>query len=395
MEVFDAIVVGGGPVGLCLSCLLAGNRARVLVLERQTRPSQTSRAIGVTPPSLRIADGLGVAGELIARGTRVTRAYVHGDGPLGSVSFDLLPQPFRFILSVPQTETEEVLRGLLEHQDNATFLAGAEAESVDLGVPGGPLVRWRRAGRVSRAQGRFLCGCDGAGSLVRRELGLRFRGGPYRRFFLMADYASEAGLGRDAHLYFTPRGSVESFPLPGGKRRWIAQTGALLDPHPAGALEEIVHERTGIALEPAEATWRSSFQPGRYEAEAMAVGPVALCGDAAHVMAPIGGQGMNTGFADAELLAALLHDQLQRNGAVVPPAYESYRRRAVRSAARRAAASMNVGTITGPGGSGVRNALIRMLLHSPFRRAVPPHFAMLTIPFGSLAEVVARAPVLG
>jgi 2-polyprenyl-6-methoxyphenol hydroxylase-like FAD-dependent oxidoreductase len=394
MEIFDVVVVGAGPVGLCLSCLLAGSGTRVLLLERRAFPSDTSRAIGITPPTLRIMEGLGLAADLIERGVPVRRAHVHGAGNLGTVSFDHLPEPFQFILSVPQTATEEILGALSATCDNVTLMRGTEVHGLDVPAAGHPVVHWQRRGRSQSARARYVCGCDGARSRVREALGLAFRGGRYERFFLMADFRSNAGLGEDAHLFFTPLGSVESFPLPEGGRRWIAQTTQLPEGPGAGVLETLVAERTGIRLDPNEATWRSSFQPERYESEAMVSGPVALCGDAAHVMAPIGGQGMNTGFADAELLAALLTHRLRQGAGKIPEAYQTYRRRAVRSASRRAASSMNIGTIRGRPWSALRNLFIWMLLHSALQRAVPSHFAMLTIPFGSLSEVVARAQVI-
>ena len=153
----------------------------------------------------------------------------------------------------------------------------------------------------------LLAACDGAGSPLAGFLGLRRR---VRRFpvaFRMGDYRDESGLGPVAHLYFTRLGSVESFPMPGGLRRWIVQATGAEEPEPSfEKVEAQVLARTGQRLDPGGRVWASAFRPERTELERFRAGRVVFCGDAAHTMPPIGGQGMNTGFADARLLARVL-----------------------------------------------------------------------------------------
>ena len=64
----DVIVVGAGPVGLLLACLLGQARLRVVVLEKRTAPIPHSAAIGITPPSLHILAKLGMEGDFLAEG---------------------------------------------------------------------------------------------------------------------------------------------------------------------------------------------------------------------------------------------------------------------------------------------------------------------------------------
>jgi 2-polyprenyl-6-methoxyphenol hydroxylase-like FAD-dependent oxidoreductase len=103
-------------------------------------------------------------------------------------------------------------------------------------------------------------------------------------------------------------------------------------------------------------------------------------------MSPIGGQCMNTGFADAEMLAHLLARVLRDGKAAGPllAAYSRDRSAAFRVAAARAARGMWLGTRTGIVGSALRRALItRVLLRPSVKDALPAYFAMLDLPFST------------
>src|SRR5688572_28297789 len=106
----DVAIVGAGPVGLLLGCLLAQRGVEVRVLERLASLSSSSRAIGVHPPGLQCLREVGVAGALVQRGVRVQSGRVLCAGrAVGEIGFETLPPPFDFVLSVPQAETERLL----------------------------------------------------------------------------------------------------------------------------------------------------------------------------------------------------------------------------------------------------------------------------------------------
>jgi 2-polyprenyl-6-methoxyphenol hydroxylase-like FAD-dependent oxidoreductase len=387
----EVIIVGAGPVGLMLAALLGKRGRQVLVLEKRPLRASGSNAIGVSPPSLALLGKLGLASDLKLWGALIEQVYVHGQDQslLGKVEFD---NP---ILAVPQGVTEMLLEQKLREFQNVTVEYGWEFQSFDQG-PGFLTAMFQDAAGNPRAEkGSFLVGCDGTKSVVRNSIEVKWRPRHFDSTFLMGDYTDATGWAHEAHLFFTSYGAVESFPLGQGKRRWIVQTPTFMD-DPGSYLEDQVQQRTGIVLDPATRTWQSPFGIHRWISSHYAWGRVYLAGDSAHQMSPIGGQGMNTGFADAEFLAALLDARLEKPDSPLAEKwnqlYSQVRRKAGRVAAARSELSMTVGTVRG-WASAPRNGVLAWGLRA-LKKQIPPHYAMLTIPFRNLAQAKARYPEL-
>jgi 2-polyprenyl-6-methoxyphenol hydroxylase-like FAD-dependent oxidoreductase len=241
----------------------------------------------------------------------------------------------------------------------------------------------------------FLCVCEGKNSILRDQMGIDFNGGKYGQTYLMADYVDKTSLGRETHFFFTRRGMAESFPLPGGKRRWNVMTPKYIENPPPGFLESIVQLRTGFHLNESDRTAQSPFGVGHNLASVYYRQNVIFCGDVAHVMSPIGGLGMNTGFGDAEFCAEMLYRIIRRreNKAVYFPKYSTYRKQAAKTALRRAALLMRMGALQGMIPSAIRNLLAACLIPA-LEKYIATCFSMLNIPFHNLEQVKVKEKLL-
>ncbi|GGK87825.1 pentachlorophenol monooxygenase [Sphaerisporangium melleum] len=303
----DVLIVGAGPVGLTLGAELLRRGVAVRLVEKADRPHPHAKAIIMWPRALEALARIGAAEEVVARG-HVIRAqnYSSGGRRLARTRFDgLTGTRHPYALSLPQEQTEAVLR--------ERFLAlGGE---IEFGARfgglrqdgGGVQVEFSGMDGAERWESRcrWLVGCDGAHSAVRRALGVPFTGASYPQQFLLADGPWETPLGHDeAHYYMTPSGVVVIVGLPAGQYRVFVSVApdAPVD-DPVRTVQEAASERVPVPVHLLGSPRTGVFRVHRRAAERFREGRVLLAGDAAHIHSPAGGQGLNTGIEDASSLA--------------------------------------------------------------------------------------------
>ncbi|UWF76795.1 FAD-dependent oxidoreductase [Microbacterium neungamense] len=387
----DVIVAGGGPVGLLLGCLLAARGIDAIVCERRDGPDPRTRAIGIHPPGLAALAEAGLAdairaealalrgGEVLSRG-RVLAAVAFGAGSGAGLRSGVGSGPGsgRPVLTLPQHRTDALLRARLAELSGG-LRPGTEVLSVrDEGSRVRVAVRER--GRERELTAALLVAADGVRSGIRTALGLGWRRRPGSAGYAMADVPDagagvrsgpDAGSDAVARLHCEPGGLVESLPLPGGIRRWVVRRtgpGSLAD---AAAFRAEIAARLGTDPGIPEDARPVEFLAAQHRAGRIATGRIALLGDAAHEISPIGGQGMNLGWADARRLAAAIEEAL-RSGR---PDLERYARASVRAAAsahRRSAFYMAMGAPASGPLLTARETLIRALGAPRCGRAPPP-----------------------
>lgn len=373
-ERHEVVIVGGGPVGLCLGVLLARAGVDVVVLEARPERTQHSRAIGIHPPGLRVLAAAGVAGTLAASGVQLREGRARSQGEeVARLDFD---PP---VLAVPQWLTEDTLEARLTELAPGALRRGVGAVGVET-RGSGAVVRALAGGAEVRFAGRWVVAADGARSPLRAALGIPVRERRYPDAYLMGDFADASGDGAAAVLHLEPAGIVESFPLPGGVRRWVVHTD-VLEPDPTPQLlAGLVAERTGAVVDPESSTMLSAFTVHERLAASMLHGRVVLVGDAAHEVSPIGGQGMTLGWLDAEAFAPLIAEDLRAarhgwepDGALAWPALWARvaegRGRAAAEAARHAVLNMALGRPLPPALMSTRNAVFRGLYRARAVRA--------------------------
>lgn len=374
----DVAIVGGGPVGMFLGCVLAGQGMNVRVFEQRTEPSMRSRAIGIHPPSLAALDRIGVADDLLERAVCIRRGEVWCDGKrMGRLSFEKVAPRFPFVVALPQHVTEALLVARFEELVPGGLRRGVSV--IDVREVDDRVELLTADGKTIDA--RFVVAADGARSAIRRAVGIGWRELGRRETYLMADFpevaAADPADPATAVLYFERGGVVESFPLPSGRRRWVAMTDELLPDARSQDLADIIRARTSVSL-PSSRDEPSPFVVQQRLADRMVAGRVVLIGDAAHEISPIGGQGMNLGWLDAVVLAPALAAALADPAvtASVLSGFEKRRLRAAWMASRQAAFNMTMGRPFRAGRLRARNALVRALALPPARSLLARAFTM-------------------
>jgi 2-polyprenyl-6-methoxyphenol hydroxylase-like FAD-dependent oxidoreductase len=209
---------------------------------------------------------------------------------------------------------------------------------------------------------RTVVGCDGGHSLARGALGIPFQGETYPQSFVLADVRMSWALPDDeVQLFFSPEGLVVVAPLPQGHHRVVATVdGAPAEPS-LSDVQALLDARGPRSQRPRveEVVWSSRFRVQHRIATRFREGGVFLCGDAAHVHSPAGGQGMNTGIQDAANLAWKLALVVRgRAPGSLLDSYERERRPVARGVVSTTDRLTRLATVRSPLLRRLRNALI-------------------------------------
>jgi 3-(3-hydroxy-phenyl)propionate hydroxylase len=299
-------IVGAGPVGLMLANLLGIAGVQVAVLEANEQLLGLPRAIAYDAETLRLFSQVGLLDDirpgliqnphvrhLNARG----RALMEGDfpvcGPYGHSALGTFYQP----------EFERVLLRGLARFENVGVLFGHTVTNLLQSSDDAVLSIATRQG-AGTLRAKFVVGCDGGTSRIRDQLGARLLGSTFAQRWLVVDAIVKNHEVRQISFYCDPRRPRVELPAVGDRVRWEFMQV------PGETEEELKNDGRIMALI-AETTRYREVQIERkavYTFHARVAdhwrnGRGLLAGDAAHLMPPFAGQGMNGGMKDAVNLA--------------------------------------------------------------------------------------------
>ena len=286
------VVAGGGPTGLMLAGELALAGANVAIVERRESSDLDGlRAGGLHIRTLELLDQRGIAERFISQG-QVSRS-----APFAAGSLDIsdLPTRHNYFLALWQYHIERILADWVGELEVPIYrgreVTGFAQDDTGVAVE-------LSDGRSLRA--RYLVGCDGGRSLVRKQAGIDFPGWDPSTSYLIAEVetAEEPEWG----LRHGEKGNNAIAKLDDGKRARVVlveeHVGQSDEPTLSDIREALIAVYgTDYGLR--NATYISRFTDMARQAARYRKGRVLLAGDAAHVHSPVGGQGLNIGVQDA------------------------------------------------------------------------------------------------
>jgi 3-(3-hydroxy-phenyl)propionate hydroxylase len=374
-EDVDVLIVGCGPVGGIAANYLGLRGVRTLVVDRDLKLFNLPRAFSCDDEAQRNFQAAGLEGELAVQLWRCMKMdYIDGDKQvLGSVAFGELDfglgHPPLCFFSQPQLET--VLREGLRRFPHVELRLGYEVVSFtqDADVVTAQL-KERRTGRLRDVRARYVLGCDGAHSIVRRQMGVEMLGTSYEE-----PWIAISGTMPTAEPVFTYY--VCDPQRPGFVTRSVGNEVRMdllvRENERAERIErpEFIEQLLAKYVDPKQVKIdrASVFTFQSKVAERWRVGRAFLLGDAAHLMPPFMGQGLCSGLRDAVNLSWKLAMVLR--GAAGEALLETYERERHEHAANMINATIKMGRVFLSRNrviAAARNALLRLLFRIPRTR---------------------------
>lgn len=304
----EILIVGAGPSGLAMAISLNNQGIPFKIIDKNEGPGTASRAMAIQARVLEFYQQLGFVNKIVEKGILVDAINLYKDNkdvaklPVGKIGEGMSPYPY--VLTLPQDVHERILVDELEkrggqirwNHELLRFEDDGNSVTATINTPEGEITKTFA----------YVCGCDGAGSVVRKALNIDFPGGTYRQMFFVADVENDTAL-KGASMGFHDNYFCVGFPIrTTGQLRLIGLIPESLKVDgdaPKYFTPLIPYVERILPIQVKKVNWYSPYRSHHRVAEKFRLDRAFICGDAGHVHSPAGGQGMNTGISDALNLA--------------------------------------------------------------------------------------------
>ena len=311
------LVTGAGPAGMVCALWLQKFGTPFRIIDKLSGPGLTSRATAIHARTLEFYRQLGIADRIIDPGVKVERLQITNDGTK-SATIDFKPHAevselskYPFMLGLPQDIHEFILVEVLKERGVEVERNIELLDAVQDEAKGTVETKLKHAdGTEESFTASYLIGCDGAHSIVRHLSGIQMEGGTYTQRFFVADVDIEDSTypisKLDLGMHLSKNEYCILIPMrKAGNTRLIGFVPKDKEDLDHVSLDDVLPsvKRCVPSLEITDIHWFSAYRVHHRAANHFRNGRFFICGDAAHLHSPVGGQGMNTGIGDATNLA--------------------------------------------------------------------------------------------
>lgn len=314
---FDVVIVGGGMVGASLAHALAGTDWSVAMIEASAedaleQPAYDERVIALSYGSRQIFAQMGVWQALNKAVTPIKRIHVSDRGHFGFSHLDHEEEGVDALgYVIPAREIGKALQPGLADIANLTVIRPAQVTAVKLDAEHTVSVDISRNGEQLRIAARLLVAADGGRSMVREAAGIALNLHDYGHTAIIANVTPDLHHHNVAYERFTDSGPLALLPMQDKRMSlvWTVHSEeaesvlAMNDATFIAALQDRFGYRVGRFMKVGE---RLAYPLRLVQAKQQTKARLALIGNAAHTLHPIGGQGFNLGLRDVAALASAL-----------------------------------------------------------------------------------------
>lgn len=304
----NILIVGAGPTGLTLACLLQHQGVPFTIIDSLSKRSSATKAIGISHSTLSVFSELGIKDKVLEKSLQVKKTILYWNNKkIANIQFrDKNVEYSNFIYST-QPEIEHELEQYLmdrnifiERGNKVTFLE-TKKDKV--------LVRMVSEKTEKESEFEYVVACDGSHSTIKNIINVGSDFENYGAYFTLCDVKMHwNNWDGNTHYFINKDGYLMLIPLPNNSFRIIFSNLGEFDKSidqdiQPSQLEQIISSRSGQTVGINQIDWQTKSYFLHNISKRAGLNNVFLAGDAFHVFSPVGGTNMNAGIQDAVSLA--------------------------------------------------------------------------------------------